>query len=86
MVNSEVLIGTTEYLTLYTRCCIHRCRYNRVRLHFYPTELFCCSFACAISKPNNRSYIPALVARNIFFFQHSDILTFNPRKHFSVFK
>jgi len=23
MVNSEELIGTTEYLTLYTRCCIN---------------------------------------------------------------
>jgi len=32
MVNSEELIGTTEYLTLYTRCRINRCRYNGVRL------------------------------------------------------
>jgi hypothetical protein len=31
MVNSEKLIGTTEYLTLYTRCQINRCRYKRVR-------------------------------------------------------
>jgi hypothetical protein len=31
MVNIEELIGTTEYLTLYTRCRINRCRYNRVR-------------------------------------------------------
>jgi hypothetical protein len=29
MVNSEELIGTTEYLTLYTRCGINRCRYKR---------------------------------------------------------
>jgi len=32
-VNSEELVGITEYLTLYKRCCINRCRYNRVRLH-----------------------------------------------------
>ena len=32
MVNSEELIGTTEYLTLYAGCRIKRCRYNRVRL------------------------------------------------------
>ena len=37
MVNSEELIGTTEYLTLQTRCRINRCRYNRFRLHM---ELF----------------------------------------------
>jgi hypothetical protein len=34
MVNSEELIGATEYLTLYTTCGINRCRYNRVQLHF----------------------------------------------------
>jgi hypothetical protein len=33
MVNSDELIGSTEYLTLYTRCRINRCRYNRVRLY-----------------------------------------------------
>jgi hypothetical protein len=32
MVNSEVLIGTTEYLTMYTGCHINQC-YNRVRLY-----------------------------------------------------
>jgi hypothetical protein len=32
MVNSEELIGTAEYLTLWTRCGISQCRYNRVRL------------------------------------------------------
>jgi hypothetical protein len=31
---SGELIGTTGYLTLYTRCRINRCRYNRVRLYF----------------------------------------------------
>jgi hypothetical protein len=29
MVNSEELIGTAEYLTLYASCRINRCRYNR---------------------------------------------------------
>jgi len=33
MVNSEELIGTTEYLTHYTRCRINRCRRNPVRLY-----------------------------------------------------
>jgi hypothetical protein len=33
MVNSEELIGTTEYMTLYTKYRINRCRYNRVRLY-----------------------------------------------------
>jgi hypothetical protein len=33
MVNSEELIGTTEYLTLYTRCRINRCRHNRAALY-----------------------------------------------------
>jgi hypothetical protein len=34
MVKSEELIGTTDYLTLYTRCRINRYRYNRFRLYF----------------------------------------------------
>jgi len=33
MVNSEELIGNTEYLTLCTRCRINLCHYNRVRLY-----------------------------------------------------
>jgi hypothetical protein len=33
MVNREELIGTTENMTLYTRCRLHRCRYNRVPLY-----------------------------------------------------
>jgi len=32
MVNNEELIGSTGYLTLWTRCRVTRCRYNRVRL------------------------------------------------------
>jgi len=32
MVDSEELIGTTEYLTLYRMCRINPCRYNRDRL------------------------------------------------------
>jgi hypothetical protein len=33
MVNSDELIGTTEYLTVETMCRINRCRYKRVRLY-----------------------------------------------------
>jgi hypothetical protein len=33
MVNSDELIGTTEYLTLQARCRINRCRYNRILLY-----------------------------------------------------
>ena len=33
MVNSEGLIGTTECLTLYTRCRINRYRFKRVPLY-----------------------------------------------------
>ena len=43
-VNSEELIGTTEFLTLYTECRINRCRYNRVRL-------------CFASHPNHSKHI-----------------------------
>jgi hypothetical protein len=40
MVNSEELIGNTEYLTLYTRCRINRCRYNGVRQFIRSPYLF----------------------------------------------
>jgi hypothetical protein len=33
MVNREELIGTAEHVTLYARCRLNRCRYNRVRLY-----------------------------------------------------
>jgi len=33
MVNSEVLIGTAKYLTLWTRCHINRCHYKQVLLY-----------------------------------------------------
>jgi hypothetical protein len=33
MVNSEELIGTAEYLTVWTRYRLNRCRYNRVQLY-----------------------------------------------------
>ena len=33
MVNSDELIGNTEYLTSYARCRINRCRYNRFLLY-----------------------------------------------------
>jgi hypothetical protein len=52
MVNSDELLGTTEYLTLYTWCRINRCRYNRVRLYFLPVtlqyHLGCCYFIVTI--------------------------------------
>ena len=31
--NSEELIGTTKYPTLYKRCRIHQCHWNRARLY-----------------------------------------------------
>jgi hypothetical protein len=33
MVNKEELVYTTEYLTLQTRCCINRRRYNQFKLY-----------------------------------------------------
>jgi hypothetical protein len=33
MVNSEELIGTTEYLTVLSMCRVNRRRYNRVLLY-----------------------------------------------------
>jgi len=35
MANCEELIGTIEYLTLYVKCRINRCRYDRFRLYEY---------------------------------------------------
>jgi hypothetical protein len=46
MVNSEELIGTTEYVTLYKRCRLNRSRYNRFRLYFP----FACTTLFSISK------------------------------------
>jgi hypothetical protein len=34
MFNSEELIGTTEHVTLYKRCPLIPCRYNRFRFTF----------------------------------------------------
>jgi hypothetical protein len=42
MVNSEELIGIIEYLTLYTRCRLNRCRYNRVQLHVLFNAVILC--------------------------------------------
>jgi hypothetical protein len=39
MFNSEGLLGATGYLTLYARCRVDRCRYNRVRLYFLDCQL-----------------------------------------------
>jgi len=33
-VNSEKLTGTAKYLTLYTRCRINQCCYNRAQMQF----------------------------------------------------
>jgi hypothetical protein len=33
MVNSEGLIGTTEHVMLYVRCCLKQCCYNWVQLY-----------------------------------------------------
>jgi len=33
MDNSDEIIGTTVYLTSYTRCCINRYRHNWLRLY-----------------------------------------------------
>jgi hypothetical protein len=33
VVNSEELIGTTDYVTVYAKCRLNRCRYNRVLLY-----------------------------------------------------
>jgi hypothetical protein len=33
MVNSEELVRTTGYLTVYMKCRVNRCRLNRVRLY-----------------------------------------------------
>jgi hypothetical protein len=39
MVNSDELIGTIGYLTVYTSCRINRCCYNRVLLYLTPLQL-----------------------------------------------
>jgi hypothetical protein len=39
-VNSQELIRTREYLTVWTRCRIERCRYNWVRHHGNDLDLF----------------------------------------------
>jgi hypothetical protein len=43
MVNSDELIGTTEYLMLYTRCHINQCHHNRLWLYFtsYAVNGYC---------------------------------------------
>jgi hypothetical protein len=49
MVNSEELIGTIEYLMLWTRCRINRCRYNRVRLCLRLKLPFVRGYECLIA-------------------------------------
>jgi len=44
MVKSVELISTTEYLTLWTRCRLNRCRYNQVRLCLSHVKIVRCNF------------------------------------------
>jgi hypothetical protein len=48
VVNSEELIGTTEYQSLQTRCRTNRCRYKRVSLYFGLFQIFL--FATVVPK------------------------------------
>lgn len=80
MVISEELIGTKEYMTLQTRCCITQCRYNRVRLYIdknilYPNlrnypgicpDKIRCIEKCLIQENDCSRYIPA------FYFQKTN--------------
>jgi len=58
MVNSEELIGTAEYLTLWTRCGISRCLYNRVRLYLNARIL--CSSSESSTSPTYLTHKNAL--------------------------
>ena len=51
MVNSEELIGTIEYLTLWARCRVNRFRCNRVRLylHYIQAEIILINFYAFLS-------------------------------------
>jgi hypothetical protein len=48
VLNNEELIGTTEYLTLYTRCRVNRCRCNRIRLYVCVCVCVCRSRESAV--------------------------------------
>ena len=73
MVSTEKLIGTTEHVTLCTRCRLNRCRYNRVRLyllvggHRLPVEYirftygWSCRINCTIRRKHKKD-------TNTFFF------------------
>ena len=62
MVNSEELTGTTESLTLQTRCSIKRRRYNRVRLYL-PIHVGLC-----IQRDLEKSYKSSVLLRNLFVY------------------
>jgi hypothetical protein len=53
MVNSEEIICTTEYLTLYTRRRINRCRYNGVQCICVGVDLAC--YGSSISSSSSSS-------------------------------
>jgi hypothetical protein len=61
MVNSDELLNTTKYLTLYTWCRINRCRYNRARLYFLPVTLHIIS-VIEINQPTRCINLPYLLS------------------------
>jgi len=66
MVNSEELIGTTEYLTLYTGCRTNRCRYNRVRSYLCENSLFSFKYYSSSHLPSNiEAVISTVIRKNI---------------------
>ena len=57
MINSEKFIGTIEYLTLYTRCSMNRCRYNRVWLLMFVCLCVCvCVCVCVSTLQNPETF------------------------------
>jgi len=65
MVHSEVLVGDTEYLTLYARCRINLCRYNRVRLYFLYFYLLVLTIYSYYVPGNGRNLFPTAVISSL---------------------
>jgi DUF1365 family protein len=59
MVNSGELIGTTKYLTLWTRSRLNGCRYNRVRLYYCHT----------VNIPLPKLYVSVIISNDDVFLQ-----------------
>ena len=77
MVNSDELLGTTEYLTLYTWCRINRCRYSRARLCFLPVTLqYHLSYYFILTIIDKKSYIFILRRLSIFLYYFNKNLMF----------